>query len=154
MKKCFEENFPGALTGPAAARRYIDPLLKRGFSTENTLYADSSCPDEINHDDETEDLPGLFHRFWGSIFPLSGLAGVPFAGKTGWAAFSGHCPEDGNICVLFAPHVGMHTNGNIGQVMREGQSSISLACGAAIGALTALKEDETCADFPNGYQDY
>ena len=91
---------------------------------------------------------------WGEIFPLSGLAGVPFAGKTGWAAFSSHCPEDGNICVLFAPHVGLHTDGTVGKVMREGQSGISSACGAAIGALAALKADESCANFPNGYQDH
>jgi hypothetical protein len=32
---------------------------------------------------------------------------MPFVGKTGWGAFSSHCPEDGNIVILFAPHVGV-----------------------------------------------
>ena len=56
------------------------------------MYADSSCPDEINHDNSEEDVTSLFHKRWGSTFPLSGLGGLPFTGKTGWGAFSGHVP--------------------------------------------------------------
>lgn len=91
-----------------------------GFTDDNTLYADSSCPDEINHDDPDEDLTSLFTRRWGEVFPLSGLAGMPFVGKTGWGAFSSHCPEDGNIVVLFAPHVGVDRDGNVGKIYRDG----------------------------------
>ena len=87
---------------------------------ENTLFADCSCPDEINHDDPDEDITSLFTKRWGEIFPLSGLAGFPFTGKTGWGAFSGHCPEDGHIVVLFAPHVGIDSNGEVGKITREG----------------------------------
>ena len=54
------------------------------------------------------------------MFPLAGLAGLPFTGKTGWAAFSSHLVEDGNIVILYAPHVGIDNDGIIGQVMREG----------------------------------
>jgi hypothetical protein len=31
-----------------------------GFTDENTLFADSSCPDEICHDDPEEDISSLF----------------------------------------------------------------------------------------------
>jgi len=31
-----------------------------GFTDDNTLFADSSCPDEINHDDPDEDITSLF----------------------------------------------------------------------------------------------
>ena len=78
---------------------------------------------------------------WGEVFDLSGLAGLPFTGKTGWDAFSSHCPEDGNIVILFAPHVGIDRNGNVGKVYRKGQNESSLACGAAIGALKALEKE-------------
>ena len=87
------------------------------------------------------------------MFPLSGLGGFPFTGKTGWAAFSGHCPEDGNIVIMFAPHVGIDREGNVGKIERMGQKCVSTACGAAIGALRALQQDETEGDFKNGYQD-
>ena len=126
------------MSGPKAARKFFKPLEKRGFNSENTLYADCSCPDEINHDNDLEDLPSLMHKKWGAIFPLSGLAGIPFSGKTGWGAFSSHCPKDGNICLLFAPHVGVHRDGTVGKVLRDGQTSASSACGAAIGALAAV----------------
>ena len=124
-----------------------------GFTAENTLYADCSCPDEINHDDPEEDITSLMHTRWGECFPLGGLAGLPFTGKTGWGAFSSHCPTDGNIVVMFAPHVGVDCNGNIGKVTREGQSFASSACGAAIGALGAVAADANETKFLNGYQD-
>ena len=121
--------------------------MKLGFTDENTLFADSSCPDEICHDDPDEDISSLFMKRWGEVFPLSGLAGMPFTGKTGWGAFSSHCPEDGNIVILFAPHVGIDDAGNVGKITRDGQAHASGACGAAIGALGALKKDPKCGDM-------
>jgi len=87
------------------------------------------------------------------VFPLSGLAGMPFVGKTGWGAFSSHCPEDGNIVILFAPHVGVDGEGNIGKITRDGQNFASGACGAAIGAYKALRADSEVGNFQNGYLD-
>ena len=95
-------------------------LADHGFTDDNTLYADSSCPDEINHDDPKEDITSLFTAHWGEIFPLGGLAGLPFSGKSGWKEFSEHCPKDGNIFILFAPHVGVSNNGQVGFVVRNG----------------------------------
>jgi len=48
------------------------------------------------------------------------LAGLPFTGKTGWGAFSAHVPVDGNIVIMFAPHVGIDRNGNVGKITRDG----------------------------------
>ena len=62
----------------------------------------------------------LFLERWGEIFPLSGLAGIPFTGKTGWHAFSSHVPVDGNVVILFAPHVGVDSTGTVGKVLRKG----------------------------------
>ena len=129
-------------------------LTGHGFSDENTLFADSTCPDEINHADPTEDVTALYQRRWGELFPLGGLAGFPFTGKTGWGAFSSHCPKDGHIVILFAPHVGIDQHGNIGSFFRDGQDCASRACGAAIGAYFAAKEDKNVGDFKNGYLDH
>lgn len=120
MKEALDKWFPHSLNGHTAEQLVCDQLVKMGFTDENTLFADSSCPDEINHDDPDEDITSLFQKRWGEIFPLAGLAGMPFTGKTGWHAFSSHCPEDGNIVIMFAPHVGVDATGAVGKVLREG----------------------------------
>jgi len=82
------------------------------------------------------------------VFPLAGLAGLPFTGKTGWGAFSSHVPTpDGNIVVMFAPHVGIDRDGVVGSIHRDGLSKNSHACGASIGALGALKKDKKEGDM-------
>jgi hypothetical protein len=44
-----------------------------------------------------------------------------FTGKTGWGAFSSHVPTpDGNIVVMFAPHVGIDRDGVVGRIHRDG----------------------------------
>lgn len=78
---------------------------------------------------------------------------MPFTGRTGWGAFSSHTPKNGNICVLFAPHVGIDKDGNVGKVSREGQDSSSSACGAAIGAYLAVENDPSEGDRKNGHLD-
>ena len=77
------------------------------------------------------------------MFPLGGLAGLPFTGLTGWGAFSHHVPKDGNIVVLYAPHVGLNTKGVVGKVDRPGQANETSACGASIGAYNHLNKDDT-----------
>lgn len=94
-------------------------MLKRGFKRENTLFANSSCPDEINHDDPEDDLPLLFFKRWGEAIPLSGLAGLPFVGKSGCKTLVEHVPKDGNFIILFAPHVGIDNEGNVGTIKRN-----------------------------------
>ena len=120
MKETIDKNFYGAMKASEAEQLIANKLYEEGFTKHNTLFADSSCPDEINHDDSEQDLTLLFFKRWGEIFPLSGLAGIPFVGKSGWNAFATHVPTDGNIVVLFAPHVGIDKNGNIGELTRNG----------------------------------
>ena len=108
-----------------------------GFEYENTLYAQSICPDEINHLDAG--LPKLLQTQWGTdgqVFHMGGLGGLPFTGSTGFGAFAAHVPTDGNLFIVFAPHVGIGPGGEVGKYLRDGQSSLSTACGAAIGALS------------------
>ena len=112
-------------------------LQRLSFTPENTLFAHSTCPDEINH--EEDDVTQRMCRDWGEVFHLGGLAGLPFAGKTGFNAYSHHVPKDGHLLVLFAPHVGIALDGTIGRYRRPGQNHDSTACGAAVGAWNAIK---------------
>jgi len=122
-------------------------LSQLGFKAENTLFIDCSCPDEINHNDPLEDMTSLFSRRYGEVFPLGGLGGLPFTGKTGWAASSSHVPNDGNIVLLFAPHVGVDSLGKVGSINRFGQSCASTCCGAAIGAYKAVRDDPSAGKW-------
>lgn len=70
---------------------------------------------------------------------MGGLSGIPFTGKGGFDAFSNHVPENGNLFVLFAPHVGITQDGKIGKFKRHGQNEESTTCGASLGALSLLK---------------
>jgi hypothetical protein len=119
-KKALSEHFDGSMTGFDIEKIAYLKLKELGFTDENTLFSESSCPDEVNHDNPTEDITAMFALRWGEVFPLGGLAGFPFTGKTGWGAFSSHVPKNGNIAVLYAPHVGIDKDGNVGKVSREG----------------------------------
>ena len=48
--------FAGAVNGKKAEENIFVQLSRLGFTDDNTLFADSSCPDEINHDDPDEDI--------------------------------------------------------------------------------------------------
>jgi len=124
------------------------------MTAENTLMAESSCPDELNHDSFTKDISEMLGNRWGEVFHLGGLAGIPFTGNTGWGAFSHHVPKDSNIFILFSPHVGLTEDGIVGKVHRPGQSHATSACGASVGAYKFLKEDNVDAEFntKNDYQ--
>ena len=90
----------------------------------------------------------------GEVFILGGLAGVPFTGAAGWGAFSHHVPKDGNIFVMYAPHVGVSEKGNIGWVHRPGMTHKSTACGSAIGAYGVLKDSPEAANATAAAYDY
>lgn len=53
-------------------------------------------------------------------------------------AFLHHVPDSGKLLVMFAPHVGIDSRGIVGALQRDGQTNVSKACGAAVGAYTAL----------------
>jgi len=130
-------NFPGAIPGKVAHARIKAALTdaKWGFSPETTLLGVSICPDEINN--EKGDLADIMQDYWGGCFPLGGISGAPFVGKTGFGAFSHHVPHGGNILILFGPHVAVAESGEVGKYLRTGQADHSTACGAVIGAYHA-----------------
>ena len=57
-----EEMFPLSMSGRDVDRRVSQELEMLRLSKENTLYAESSCVDEINRDNEDEDLSLIFAK--------------------------------------------------------------------------------------------
>jgi len=137
VRKICQDKFPAGMTGPDVEQVLYSELRSRGWTVQNTLLAHATCPDEVNYDSDA-DLVNVLAKRWGKRFTLGGLAGMAFAGKTGWAAFSAHTPEKGGrILVLYGPHVGVGNDGTVGKVRREGQSHDSTCCGAAVAAFNA-----------------
>ena len=116
----------------------IEITSELGMTSTNTLFSHSVCPDEINH--MPGDITREIHSYFGKMFSLGGLAGLPFTGSTGFKAYAAHVPDKGNIFVLFAPHCGVSREGLCGYYHRHGQRELTTACGAAIGALNSVRD--------------
>lgn len=138
-------SFPGAMPGKAIVPRTVEALEEYGVVPNNTIYGQSLCSDEINT--EKEHLSDAMVDHWGHIFPLGGIGGAPYVGKTGFGAFSHHVPEDGNVLLLFGPHVGISPEGEVGKFLRSGQHQVSAACGATCAAYSQLTSQPTLSDF-------
>ena len=138
--------FPTAMLSSEVDRTVAKVLAQRGFTPANTLFGHSVCSDEINN--RKEQLIPLMVNRWQEGFVLGGLAGLPFAGKSGFGAFLHHVPDSGKLLVIFAPHVGIDANGRVGALQRDGQAVVSSACGAAIGAYKALQSSKKVAPDP------
>lgn len=108
--------FKAAMRNEDSIKAAVGVSSKYGFTRENTLFAHSYCPDEINH--EKGDISEYLTTYFSEYFGLGGLAGIPFVGKTGFGAFAAHVPEEGNIFVLFAPHVAVSEEGKVGYYKR------------------------------------
>jgi len=141
-----KEAFAGAMSGPAVTSKALWNLRwKYGFSRGNTIYAQSLCADEINSD--RGHLGRLFTEYYyGRVFPLGGIGGAPYGGKTGFAAFSHHVPDGGNVFVLFGPHIGFSPDGEAGKFLRYGQKALSTSCGALCAAYSQCSSGSMPAD--------
>ena len=132
-KAAITENFAGAIQGDQLTKRVNAILEEQGFTPENTLFANSTCPDEINR------FVTSFEQYWGENFPLGGLAGLPFTGVTGFGAYSHHVPDGGNLFILYASHIGINDKGELGKFLRCGMTHETTSCGSAIAAYFALQ---------------
>lgn len=138
LYKTLQTEFPGAIPGTALHERTKQVLGMFGLNSQNTIFGTSICSDEINN--MKGDMAHTMEDYWGEVFPLGGLGGVGFTGKTGFGAFSHHVPQDGNIVILFGPHIGISSSGEIGKTLRQGQLKESGACGAVLGAYGQCKD--------------
>jgi len=141
--------FPGALGSSTLDHKTAEVLKSLGYTKANTLFATSTCPDEVNS--KPGEAIDLMKNRWGENFGLGGLGGVPFTGKAGFSAYAHHVPDHGKMFIMFAPHVGVEYSGVVGSLKRVNQDSTSTACGAAIGAYNAVIK-EAMAKKANGVQ--
>jgi len=135
VSPCFQAlhtGFPGTIPGQVVLHRSTQALMKLGICPDNTIFGQSICPDEINN--EKGDLAYIMKQYWGSCFPMGGIGGAPYVGKTGFMAFSHHVPDDGHVMVFFGPHVAVSEDGQLGKYKRIGQAGLSGACGAVLAA--------------------
>jgi hypothetical protein len=126
--------FPGALSNKDLESRVVEVLAGKGYTDKNTLLATSLCCDEL-----ARRLEDDFVAVYGNNFNLGGLAGFPFAGNTGFGAMSAHIPDNGSCLVIYGPHVGVATTGEVGKVERPGIALVDSCCGSAIAASNYLK---------------
>lgn len=138
------QHFPNAKPISQFVNQSSDWLHELGFAAENSLASIGRCRDELT-------LP-LLHALeaeWGAVFDLAALAGMLFAGKTGFSAAIAHAPtrSERKRYLFFAfTHIGITVDGEVGQHLREGQDAPTTACGAlcALQAeLVAGKRDLT-----------
>ena len=90
--------------------------------------------------------------YWGECFPMGGIGGAPFVGKTGFMAFSHHVPQDGHVVILFGPHIAISEAGELGKYLRIGQCNHLTACGAVLSAFDAAKKGAVGEHDPNDMQ--
>ena len=82
---------------------------------------------------------------WGQPFNLAGLAGMIFAGKTGFGAAESHSPngDERERYVFFAaPHIAIGAGGEPGLCERVHRSGPSSACGALVALLGEIGKGE------------
>mmetsp|Transcript_28592 Transcript_28592/g.43751 ORF Transcript_28592/g.43751 Transcript_28592/m.43751 type:complete len:324 (-) Transcript_28592:1637-2608(-) len=126
--------FPGIITAHQLARSLKAILTPRGFDTDKTLLASSFCCDEVCRDLEDE-----LREVYGQNFSFGGIAGFPFGGNSAFGALLHHMPVDGQIVIVYGPHVGIDYDGVIGKVNRRGHSGSGTCCNTAIAGLAYVK---------------
>ncbi|AMV40186.1 hypothetical protein [Planctomyces sp. SH-PL62] len=143
--------YPGAIKACELIEALLDYTEKELELREDQIaFLTSVCSDDLNSVQLPDnDMIGPF--------VLGGLDGYPFVGRTGIGAFSHHLPEEGAALMVVGPHVGITDDGQVGKVLRPGQSKPSDCCGAAAAALQKLVaggiHPKQPADFdPHDYQ--
>ena len=147
-----EDTYPKAMTNQDLIAKVADILKPYGYG-ETTLLASALCCDEVNRELEKD-----FHSTYGDHFSMGGLAGFAFGGLTSFGAMAHHIPAGGSCLVLYGPHVGIDSDGNVGKINRRGRISAGACCGsatAAAGFVKSVREGKASGDvaFPDDVVD-
>lgn len=135
-------HYPNAVRSSVFRNQAFAALERElGLPLHKVLLATSICSDDIVWVSDAEG-PAKTHRATRDLlgpFELGGLAGLPFTGITGMAAYAQHIPDGGAGCIVYGPHIGITDDGLLGQVVRPGQQAASSACGALVLAVQRLQ---------------
>jgi Limiting CO2-inducible proteins B/C beta carbonyic anhydrases len=121
--------FPDAMPNIELVALLKTTLSEFGYDSSSTLAATALCCDEVNRP-LVDDLEMEF----GQTFTMGGLSGFAFGGVTSFGAMASHIPDGGNCLVVYGPHVGVDSEGNIGTVNRRGRKHGGACCGSAAAA--------------------
>jgi len=143
-------HFPKAVPLDKLVRVVSSVLREHHVYPKNTLLAVSTCVDELERR-----LERAFSAEWNPAFMFGGLAGYPFAGLVGMIACLDHVPENGNLLLVYASHVGIDKDGTVGYVERRGIEHVETCCGSAIAAYHNRKDEgEKNCDIEHFQQNY
>lgn len=137
FEKTLNEHFPNAVGERPYIEATYDAVQRYGFESANTIACVSVCRDEL-----TQSLVDRVRKRWGEAFNFSGLAGMLFLGRTGFAAAHSHAPLiDGRERYVYyvMPHIAISELGEVGVCARNGRFAPSVACGALAAFLDELK---------------
>lgn len=140
MAASVDLHFPNSIPGSALTSRVNSVLKSINVTPENSILGTSICSDEINSEDG--DMADQFKTYYGQVFSMGGIGGAPFVGKTGFNAFAHHVPDGGNVLILYGPHIGVSSSGELGKYHRCGQKRESCACGALTAALDQIQRGQ------------
>jgi len=144
--KKLKELYPGALPHDEAAVAIAHVLRSHGFEEGKSLAMISQCRDEL-----TKPFTKATDHLWGGSFNISSLAGMVFAGKTGFKAAMAHAPIDANgkesYVVFSGPHIGISADGDVGTCERKGRPGVSHACGALIAFCGELAQGQVSVEL-------
>jgi len=129
MESKVTEAFPKAMTNADLVSKVTGALKEYGYG-ETSLVATSLCCDEVNRVLEKD-----FSEHYTDNFSMGGLAGFPFGGVVSFGAMAHHIPDDGSCLIVFGPHVGIDSDGNVGSVNRRGRAAPGACCGSACAAM-------------------
>lgn len=123
---------------------YVQKTLEKYDYGPTSLLATALCCDEVNRD-----LEQAFIGAYGDNFSMGGLAGFAFGGVTSFGAMAHHIPQDGSCLVVYGPHVGIDSDGNVGRINRRGRTQAGACCGSAAAAAGYVKSvREGCPRAP------
>eukprot|EP00527_Entomoneis_sp_CCMP2396_P004790 CAMPEP_0198138458 /NCGR_PEP_ID=MMETSP1443-20131203/1874_1 /TAXON_ID=186043 /ORGANISM="Entomoneis sp., Strain CCMP2396" /LENGTH=317 /DNA_ID=CAMNT_0043800249 /DNA_START=36 /DNA_END=989 /DNA_ORIENTATION=- len=128
VKEKIDAVFPGSVSNRELVSCVFDKLSARGYG-RTSLVATSLCCDEV-----TRVLEKDFGVVYNDNFHMGGLAGFPFGGVTSFGAMASHIPDGGSCLVVFGPHVGVDSDGNVGTTERRGRMQGGACCGSAVAA--------------------
>lgn len=136
MNQFVLNEYPKAETGTAVTDKYLTFLEKEyKVDLSKMLFATSLCSDDVNVSTD-------FRKVLSRPFSMGGLGGLPFSGFTGMVAFAHHIPDGGDAFIFYAPHIGITDAGELGKMIRPGQSRLTNSCGALMLGLERLQQTE------------
>lgn len=126
MEQTLNKTFPNTVTIKGLFDKIDAAIEGLGFKHNHVKPAKAIC-----RDDSVEEIgEELFNRNYPKAFSMQTLSGLPVFGITGVTAYYHHIPDDGLGLIIYAPHIGIDSQGRLGYLDRHGIKEPGKSCGA------------------------